>query len=423
MTQAPPGSPIPYPESFLFVEGIGLTEADLSIPLDRVATMGDRLAAEAADYLRAFPPAGQYELGSKQLEILQPALNSLAGAIEDGSVLPSEARDAMQWATGRSLGGYLPKDMILNGGLADKLTLWGLDHGRVPVLPSSSTVTAEAKLAPRSRTIKAPGVPHPTVRAITEASAGLWSNVLRLTASLTDQIVSEVRAVGYLASQSRSQAIATEASLNSHVHTTEIAIRALRADLVTAVRELDKLQGGPKPITMGEVLKRVEEYVSHHTTHGTDKVVAGIEAAQKTDVQRLNGQQHEIVKLQTGVAKLEPLLGLAPLLALKGTMQKLPTSLKTLEDCCYANSQVTNPIRAGGATPSLLRQLGGLLKGAAELYFGISIAETITMLLDAPLATLDFIHSAEWVVGYADRAAGVVVNRTGWIAAVANPAG
>ncbi len=423
MTQAPPGSPIPYPESFLFVEGIGLTEADLSIPLDRVATMGDQLAREAAAYLRDFPPAGEYELGSKQLDILKPALNSLAGAVEDGSVLPSEARDAMQWATGRELGGYLPKDMILNGGLADKLTLWGLDHGRTPHVPSAASTTTEARQAPQRRTVKAPGVPHPVVSAITQASAALWDNVLSLTSSLTDQIVSEVRAIGYIATQGRSQALATEHSLNSHVASTEVAIRALRADLKTAIQELDKLQGGPRPITMGEVLKRVEEYIVHHTPTGQDKVIAGIEQAQRTDAQRLGGQQHEIVHLQAGVAKLEPLLGLAPLLALRGTMEKLPTSLKTLEDCCYANSQVTKPIRAGGATPGLLSQLGGLLKKAAEIYFAVSIAETIAMLLDAPLATLDLIHSAEWTVGYADRAAGVVINRTGWIAKVANPLG
>lgn len=394
-----------YPLSSVALFDIGLTETDLALPLDHA---GEMLASEAADYLRLFPPPDTYEIGDRQLALIKPALDQIAGAIEDGSVLPGEASRAVQWATGQPLGGYLPKDMILNGGLADKLTLWGLDHGRLPELPGAQQVSAQAKLSPKARTIRAPGVASHVVRAITESSAALWSNVLSLTASITDQIVAEVRAVGYVAGEARSQAISTQHSLDSHVASTEVAIRTLRADLKAAIKELDKLAGGPKAIAMGDVLKRVEEYISHHQAHGTDKVIAGIQAAQRTDAQRLGGQQLEIVHLAAGVAELTPLLALKPLLQLKGTLQKLPTELKTLEDCCYANSQVTQPIRAGGATPSLLSQLGNVLKHAAEIFFGISIADAILGFFDMPLEVLTAIQSAELIVGPALRATAIV---------------
>lgn len=416
----PRGEEPAWSSVLLFDEGVA--PVDVGYVVDGAYSWTEADSAQAAAYYRDWIQTRTYAIGPVQKALLAPTLDQIAGAVEDGSVLPSEVRDAFQWSTGQQLGGYIPKDMILNGGLADKLTLWGLDHGRLPDVVSSQEVTTEAKASPKSRTVKATGVPHPVTKAITETAAALWSNVLSLTGSLTDQIVSEVRAVGYVATQGRAQAIATEKSLNSHVASTDVAIRALRAELKTAIRQLDALQGGPKPVTMSQVLTRVEEYLAHHSQPSSQKAITAIADQQKTDVQRLGGQQHEIVNLQKGVIELAPLLALKPLLQLQGTMQRLPTTLKTLEDCCYANRQVTKPISEGGATPSLLSQLGNLLKKAAEIFFTISIIDAIVGWFDMPLEVLTAVQSAEAIVPGALRAVAVVTQNVDLAGQVAGTA-
>ena len=83
----------------------------------------------------------------------------------------------------------------------------------------------------------------------------------------------------------------------------------------------------------------------------------------------------------------------------------LPNSIMTLEDCCAANSEVTQPIKGGGATPSLLSKLGGLLVKAYALAIVASAVDIVLAILDAPDVLLGEMRTVSWIAPIAEAAA------------------
>lgn len=95
--------------------------------------------------------------------------------------------------------------------------------------------------------------------------------------------------------------------------------------------------------------------------------------------------------------------------------QEIGTVAKTSEECCAENSAITNPIRAGGATPSLLHGLGTLLKRAFELGFLVTLADGLLSVIDLPLAVGGVVTDTETIAGWAVSAAGVIEADFAWM--------
>lgn len=81
------------------------------------------------------------------------------------------------------------------------------------------------------------------------------------------------------------------------------------------------------------------------------------------------------------------------------------TTDECLAELCDAENNVTNPIKSGGATPSLLKELGGLLKKAFEIGFLIELLETLATVLDAKVGVSDVVADVETLAGWAETAA------------------
>jgi len=90
------------------------------------------------------------------------------------------------------------------------------------------------------------------------------------------------------------------------------------------------------------------------------------------------------------------------------------TTDECLADLCDAENNVTEPIKQGGATPSLLKQLGNLLKGAFELGFIATVMETVVTLLDAKLEVSAVVSDTATIAGWAESAAGVIEGDLSW---------
>lgn len=96
-----------------------------------------------------------------------------------------------------------------------------------------------------------------------------------------------------------------------------------------------------------------------------------------------------------------------------------PTTMTDLEDCCEANDAITGPIRNGGATPSLLSQLGALLGEAAILGFGATVISGLLAMLDLNDSIVATVWSAEYVTGLVEQVIPVVLADVSWSDSVA----
>lgn len=422
MSDQGPGGLLPLGASTGLIDGVSASFTDFSQLYKALSELQAATPAEVADVVRTWGAAEAIGAGPAAGTLLRLGANDLASAIEEGSVLPDEARAALEWAQRRLGVPGFTRSMLTDGRVATALTLWGLNHGRIPETVSADTAMTQFKPSPKSRTIHVAGVSHETARAISLTAAAQWTDVLELVRGVTAELTSEVRAVGVVASQALAEAKGTNAALASHVASTEVALRRLAREEKAAEAELAKLVHAKPTLTMAKILQRVETYITHHVPTGIAQTLAGLKATQHVDQQRLDNTQHEILRVGGTVTELVPLLALRPMLALQPMLQKLPTTLKTLQDCCYENSQVTGPIRAGGATPSLLHNLGSLLGRVGSFFFLASMLDALVSLLDMPAAIFATVQSAEWIAGYAVQATSAVtanLDLAGLVAGVA----
>lgn len=98
--------------------------------------------------------------------------------------------------------------------------------------------------------------------------------------------------------------------------------------------------------------------------------------------------------------------------------QSAETLALTDADCiaalCDSINNVSKPIESGGATPSLLKNLGNMLKNALELGFAATIIDTLLTIANAKVAIAGVVSDTETISGWATKAAGVITTDLSW---------
>jgi hypothetical protein len=94
------------------------------------------------------------------------------------------------------------------------------------------------------------------------------------------------------------------------------------------------------------------------------------------------------------------------------------TDQECLDELCDAETNVTTPIKQGGATPSLLGQLGNMLQKAFEIGVLASILDAIFTVLDAKVALAAVAQDTEMIAGWATSAATIIEQDLTWGGAV-----
>jgi hypothetical protein len=112
--------------------------------------------------------------------------------------------------------------------------------------------------------------------------------------------------------------------------------------------------------------------------------------------------------------QVEPKLDTAATQAQDATTELSGTDKECLDQLCDAINNVTDPIKEGGATPSLLKQLGGLLGGALALGFFVNLLEDVFTIMDAKLNLSEVAQDVETLSTWADGAAQVIINDLSW---------
>ena len=377
----------------------------------------DRVAAEVEGKL-GLGPAGPVTRLIEAVKI----------GVSEGDILPREISSAIRWMLGKGGVAALGISAAAATTLSHLIALWGTEHGhgKAPVTrthpsPAGSAITVgaegEGARTPGGRmvgaaergvaraTVKVPGLTPTEATGISLAIARSYDDVMHVLITVVNDLVGEIRAVGDLVGTVHATTHTTPPAPAAVPTSVTVALSGIEAELARLVHGQGVLDARIATVESG--LSGARQQIATTTgqvqgiVHGLPGLVGGIVAgatgglATSTELGRLQG---ELTAEKGAVAGLQSELQTAG-------VPNLPTEIAGLEDCCAENKAVTQPIKDGGATPSLLRRLGGLLTYGYALGLVAGFVGTFLTILDTPASILGTIRGAEWVMPIAERAA------------------
>lgn len=196
-------------------------------------------------------------------------------------------------------------------------------------------------------------------------------------------------------------------SISGKVSGATAAITALQAELAKVTAELEL----KAPSELDTHVNAIDKVVTEHTSE-IDKINKELpKLATTAALTALTG------KVDVAVEDLALKHASALDTALNGvehSVTALQAKADDLDECCSANSDITNPIRAGGATPSLLHELGNLLKGAFGLSFLAGILDPIVAMFNLPAAFAATVDDVATISTWADGVATELITNGPW---------
>lgn len=328
--------------------------------------------------------------------------------------------------------------MLAGGAFLGLLLKYAEQHGYHPAkeptfhqpkpLPTPThgqrAVVDEAKKVVRQG-VTAPGLTKAEASAITKAIGVASADLLKVQAALVDRMLPGM-APGQVP-QALSQLNTADAILERQVRRLQLDVNAhAPGSLVGTVSSVSAAVTALQAAVahLGAQLGAESPSVLLTDVHGLTARQDGFEE----DLGRI---EHELGGLAT-TAGLEALtakvavtveeLGLTHSSALDTALNGVEHSVAALKqqtddnaECCEEASGITNPIRQGGATPSLLKQLGGILTKALEIGFLVTLADSALAVFDLPLAVSGVVADTETIETWATKAAGVITAEQTWL--------
>jgi hypothetical protein len=359
------------------------------------------------------------------------------GAWDDGELPYADTNGFFGWLR-YNKGVILITSAVLGGGAMAK---WLADYARskgypVPaaappatpvVLPTptqGTQTTSDIASTLVQRTVTAPGLTAAETKAISTAITVALDDVQKLVSGAIDTMLPNL-APGQV----------TEAltDLFQAASVLEYQLWALSQSVISDAKGslAEQLHGLQQTVNgMGEAVNLLYEQV-HLTAESPLGDEAGTTATQtqanttaidkitSTDLPELGAQ---IGAVATGLGALNtqvgtqivPELTTTSALAEQSAAKLALTDDNCLEGLCDAEENVTTPIKQGGATPSLLKSLGGLLGKALEIGFAATIIDALLTVLDAQAAVSAVVSDTETLAGWAESAANVIASDLSW---------
>ena len=289
--------------------------------------------------------------------------------------------------------------------------------------PGQKAVTAAARQV-HSQHVSAPGLSPTETAAISKAIGIAYSDMLRAQAAVIDSYFGPItpgelpqaltdlfRADGILSRQVARLADEVSGKAPGHVgpalHGVQQALHGLEQEVHLQAEQLAEV----KPSTLHTHVQdntRLVENLGKRVTHLGETVVPALSAGLVVADRNLTSLNHLTAGIHSG--DLQHDLNTLT----QEVRSKVEPSIQTLEDCCAENQATTGPIREGGATPSLLHKLGGILGKAFEVGFAATIAETLLAVIDMPVVVSGVVADTEALSGWAVSAAGAVTADMSW---------
>lgn len=425
--------------------GIGLLEPG---PLASISTIGgydatgdledaDGLdeATTAINRLKAQASEGATD---EQAELVRATFTLIQGAMDDGELPYAQVPKFFGWlryglgvpsltlatVTGGALAGYLLKYAQEHGYHPAKEPTYDLDKP-LSKPTQGQRIVVEAGQGLTQQSVTAPGFTKAQAQAISTAIGVATADVLKAQALVTDRM---------LPGMAPGQVPESLKQLDTAAGVLERQVAALRKEVGTGkiTGVAGTVSGISKAVValQGEVQTLTEQMTGDKTSglladvDGLRQAVAG----DKLELAHINKTLPDLAttaaltaltgKVAVTVEELDLKHSSALDTALNGvehSVTALQAKTDELDECCDANSQITNPIRQGGATPSLLKSLGSLLKGAVEGVFLATILDSVLLIFDAPAVISTTVIDTETLSNWAVSAAGVIEQDLSWL--------
>lgn len=259
---------------------------------------------------------------------------------------------------------------------------------------------AESTLKPQSVSI--PGVTPTEAKGITLALAAIYHNAISVEAMALNHVLANIGSIDSSLASLKTEVStvdgrvttvdntlkSTEAALSSEIQGLQGSVDTLAGQITgidQQVQQIDTaiagISTGTQPVDLSGIQSQID---------GIDQTLPGLATTSQLDTVNSTATQ-ALTEAETIAASLAGIgaLGLA-------------ATISDLQACCEANSEITGPIRGGGATSGLLGQLGGLLTKATAIFAGLAILDAINQVWDGQLVDLTTAQTATtvapWVV-------------------------
>jgi len=302
-----------------------------------------------------------------------------------------------------------------------------------PAAPSPNTpgghIVKTAVQTTTPVTITQAGVPPAVASAIGAAIQAETSKVTGMIASGIDEALGGLQpgqAKGQIAANAKNISTLRAAVKVLQADVGAIDLPAVQASVAAVVKEVDKLIS-QMDLTVSSALDthintvdtqlgtRIDG-IGTHVTQLVGQMDLTIPSALDT---RVNGIGSEVDKLVSQMDLTVPSALDSHLNVVDDTATNALRIAQDAELCCEANSAVTNPITEGGATPSLLKQLGGLLLGASVLTAIVSTLGVVAAMFDGKLELAAIVSDTETVTGWVTSAIDGAPDSSTWLQTMA----
>lgn len=426
--------------------GLMPTEAmvDMTGGLSDVVTAADWDGAMT----NVYTIAGQ-QLSAQELTVLRETGNALTDMVNDGIVPPAQAHNFFYWLLGAAGVASIPA-VGTYAFVQGWVTKWAQTMGwATSVGPLEPTPLAQAFIESANAAAPLPSVPLvPPVlstpsqgqQAVVGGATGITPSTVtggtaegtsadQVSAALAVTFVDAMRVVAsvfdaFLPNMAPGQVPEALSQLNTAVNTLENQMSQVRAG--TWPRGFIGLQeavGGAL-----EALNGLSQEVGILAQQVAEKADSALETDIKAAESTISGIGDQVTGLVDNTVP-ELAAGLGTLTGTVGSLDSLVngevvpglnsvtdlanqnaaklalTDDDCLEALCDAETNVTQPIKDGGATPSLLRNLGSLLGLGWVVSTVFGLMTSIATLLDAPVALAAVVADVEQLASWAESAA------------------
>jgi hypothetical protein len=311
-------------------------------------------------------------------------------------------------------------------------------HYAKPPVEVTGTAPAAAKAPTRAQRVvahtarqvvpqqvTAPGLTKAEAAAISKAIGAATADMLRAQAAVIDAMLPGM-APGQVPEMLQ-QLSSTTTVLELEVRQLQVEIGVgdlgslpgtltnLRATLTALQRDVSSLTdelATKAPSALETLINDIGDRVDHDTNLLHDLEVALPGLATVTELGALSGRLTKAIEDEGSTYKAELEQAVSPL---RTEVQTLTKTAEELDECCEENSNITNPIRSGGATPSLLKQLGSLLKTAVEGVFIAGVLDSVMAVLDLPVVITTTVIETEALTNWAETSAGIIGKDLSWL--------
>jgi hypothetical protein len=420
-------------------EGIGAesVSATMGEVIDRygVAAMTDTPAEALSELTENTPVAYQ-----AMVDQMMAQVNEIVGL---KWVAPLEVPAFFDWLNVDQGIEAITPQWVDEGQLYNYAYSWGQATGAIPPgIPVAAPATAPVPVAPlptptqgqkataavasgiTPQQVTAPGLSATATAAISQAIGVATADALKAQAALVDKMLPGL-APGQVP-QALSQIYSALRILEAQYAKMRQELSgpdpgAVGTTLASIANALASIQGEVTTLTDQLALVDPSALEAQVTTIG-DNVAANTSSINTITEQKLpeiGAALAGLTTVTTGLTnqldtEVVPQLAQTTQMATQSAAELALTDADCLAKLCDSINNVSEPITKGGATPSLLSQLGGLLGKAFALGLAATMVDTVLTILDAKAAVAGVISDTETLTGWAETAANSISTDLSW---------